>query len=52
MRLKGIVALYVKLLQEENHLLVLFYNTLDMSAYSAYVVWTDVKPNWNYNKLI
>ncbi|XP_039956871.1 piggyBac transposable element-derived protein 4-like [Bactrocera tryoni] len=29
----------------------LFLNMLDISAYNAYVIWTEINPSWNTNKL-
>ncbi|XP_049323545.1 piggyBac transposable element-derived protein 4-like [Astyanax mexicanus] len=30
--------------------MVVFYNMLDVSAYNAYVVWTEIDPGWNGEK--
>ncbi|XP_025760986.1 piggyBac transposable element-derived protein 4-like [Oreochromis niloticus] len=32
-------------------LLVIFYNILDVSAYNAYVLWTEINQHWNAGKL-
>ncbi|KAL4008747.1 hypothetical protein ACER0C_002599 [Sarotherodon galilaeus] len=31
--------------------LVIFYNILDVSAYNAYVLWTEMNQHWNVGKL-
>lgn len=31
--------------------IIMFYNMLDISVYNAFILWTVVNPNWNYNKL-
>ncbi|XP_029907418.1 piggyBac transposable element-derived protein 4-like [Myripristis murdjan] len=31
--------------------LVIFYNMLDVSAYNAFVIWTEICPDWNVSKL-
>ena len=31
--------------------MILFYNILDVSAYNAFVLWKEVNPQWNKNKL-
>ncbi|KAJ8372706.1 hypothetical protein AAFF_G00277750 [Aldrovandia affinis] len=31
--------------------LAVFYNILDVSAYNAFVVWTEINPGWNNGKL-
>ncbi|KAK7910030.1 hypothetical protein WMY93_014714 [Mugilogobius chulae] len=31
--------------------LVIFYNILDVSAYNAFVIWTEIFPEWNESKL-
>ena len=31
--------------------LVIFYNIVDVSAYNAYVLWTEVNQQWNAGKL-
>lgn len=30
--------------------MVVFYNILDVSAYNAFVVWTEINPGWNAGK--
>ncbi|KAM3926735.1 piggyBac transposable element-derived protein 4-like [Leptodactylus fuscus] len=32
--------------------MILFYNILDVSAYNAFVLWREIDPDWNRNKLI
>lgn len=27
--------------------MVLFYNMLDVSAYNAFILWTEINPSWN-----
>ncbi|KRX74097.1 hypothetical protein T06_2899 [Trichinella sp. T6] len=31
--------------------LVIFYNIIDVSAYNAYVLWTEKHPTWNARRL-
>ncbi|GLD56432.1 piggyBac transposable element-derived protein 4-like protein [Lates japonicus] len=31
--------------------LVIFYNMIDVSAYNAFVIWTEIFPDWNVSKL-
>ncbi|KAM3934900.1 piggyBac transposable element-derived protein 4-like [Leptodactylus fuscus] len=31
--------------------MILFYNILDVSAYNAFVLWREIDPDWNRNKL-
>ncbi|XP_077128955.1 26S proteasome non-ATPase regulatory subunit 14 isoform X1 [Ranitomeya variabilis] len=31
--------------------IILFYNILDISAYNAFVLWREIDPDWNRNKL-
>ncbi|XP_027874871.1 piggyBac transposable element-derived protein 4-like [Xiphophorus couchianus] len=31
--------------------LVIFYNIIDVSAYNAFVIWTEIFPEWNVSKL-
>lgn len=31
--------------------LVIFYNIVDVSAYNAYVLWTEINQQWNASKL-
>ncbi|KRX33874.1 hypothetical protein T09_2781, partial [Trichinella sp. T9] len=31
--------------------LVIFYNIIDVSAYNAYVLWTEKHPAWNVGRL-
>ncbi|XP_036006053.1 piggyBac transposable element-derived protein 4-like [Fundulus heteroclitus] len=31
--------------------LVIFYNMIDVSAYNAFIIWTEIFPDWNVSKL-
>ena len=31
--------------------LVIYYNMIDVSAYNAFVIWTEIFPDWNVSKL-
>ncbi|KAM3911226.1 piggyBac transposable element-derived protein 4-like [Leptodactylus fuscus] len=31
--------------------MIIFYNILDVSAYNAFVLWREIDPDWNRNKL-
>lgn len=49
--LDQLVANYTCKRQTKRWPVALFSNMLDISAYNAYVIWTEINPSWNSNKL-